>query len=61
MSQMQLREQELQSQIDIEKALSQKERELRKEYEEEIRKLDAENARVKFENEQLKALNHKEN
>lgn len=58
---MQLREQELQSQIDIEKALSQKERELRKEYEEEIRKLDAENARVKFENEQLKALNHKEN
>lgn len=51
---LQIREKELQSQIEIEKAISQKERELRKEFEAEIRKLDAENVRLSIELEQLK-------
>lgn len=56
---LQIREKELQAQIEIEKAISQKERELRKEFDAEIRKADAENVRLQLELEQLKNQNEK--
>lgn len=51
---LQMREKELMAEIEIEKAISQRERELRKEFESEIRKVDAENVRLQMELEQLK-------
>lgn len=56
---LQIREKELHAQIEIEKAIAQKERELRKEFEAEIRKADAENVRLQLELEQLKNQNEK--
>lgn len=56
---LQIREKELQAQIEIEKAIAKKERELRKEFEAEIRKADAENVRLQMEVEQLKKQSEK--